>query len=245
MNKLNEIEINHLDISYGILRKNKIIRDFSIKMNKGEIITLYGKNGVGKTTILRAICGQLPFEKGEILWHGKNLTNSMRIRRLKSSGNFEAGKMLYNHTTLKDNLTFNTYLQKSTGLIPIENDKKYFDYEKLYNKNIGKMSLGQKQKSALICALRKPADLYFFDEPDNGLDRASVEEFSNVIKNDFNNAITVIATHDSFLTYMISTKIIFISEHEFIEREKSTLPTSIDKFDKLLLTWIKEGVLNA
>jgi len=236
-----KIEIQNIDISYGILKRKKVIKNLSFDMQSGEIVILYGKNGVGKTTILRAICGELPIEKGKILWNGKDLTNEMSKRRRLSSGNFESGKMLYHYATLRENILFNTNLLRSVDLEPITFSYNYFNYEELLDKTIDEMSLGQRQKSSLICAFRKPAELYFFDEPDNGLDRSSIKEFCKIISNKpYNNSIVVIATHDSFLVKEVGSKIIFLSGDGFYKVvTKDLLPKDITQLDEYLCLWLQ------
>lgn len=241
---MKKIEIKNLNIAYGIFKKYYIIKDLTVTFKEGDIVILYGKNGVGKTTLLRSICGQLPVTSGQIIWNGADLTNKDKLRRLKSSGNFEAGKMLYKHASLKENILFNTCLLRSNGLAPQDFPENLLSYKELYNKNIGKMSLGQRQKAALICALRKPADLFFFDEPDNGLDRNSLEEFCTVIKEIHSKAIVVIATHDSVLTHLLGTDIIFMKDDSYVIKKRNELPSHVEDIDKVLHRWIKDGSLD-
>jgi len=241
--KVNEIKLDSVTVSYGLFKKIEVLRDLSLTMKAGEVTILYGPNGIGKTSLIRALCGQLQLSGGSIEWHGKDLTNALKERRFKSTGNFEAGKMLYQYATLKENLILNNALLEGIGLTPIEQAENLLGKEKLLNNPIDEMSLGQRQRSSLICALRKPAELYFFDEPDNGLDREALDEFIDTLLSEpYNRAVNVIATHDSFLVSKIGHQVAFMAKDKFIVKKRDELPTDITELDKMLYNWIKHGV---
>jgi ABC-type multidrug transport system ATPase subunit len=235
-----DIKLNNLSIGYGIFKRTEVIVDLSFDMQAGEIVILYGPNGVGKTTILRAICGQLPTEKGQILWNDRDLTKDTARRRHLTSGNFESGKMLYRYATLKENISFNTNLLRSIDLDPISFPYEYFNHGELMEKSIDEMSLGQRQKASLTCALRKPAELYFFDEPDNGLDRTSIKEFGGIVSGPpYDQSVVVIATHDSFLVQQLAQKVVFLSaDRPYQVLRRKDLPADLAELDNYLCAWL-------
>lgn len=235
-----KIEIMDLSVGYGVITRKPTLRHINLHLNPGCILVLYGPNGVGKTTLLRCLCGQLPPIRGSIWWNGIDVTSHDLQRRHRSSGNFEAGRMLYKYATLRENLLYNRHLLQSIGLEQKLPCPKTVGVDDLLDRVVETMSLGQQQRAALYVAMCKPAELYFFDEPDNGLDRSSVERVSNVLQGAaFKDSCIVVSTHDTFLVQALASDIAFLSQDGLKLVKRENLPSNIADLDTLLCDYLR------
>jgi len=183
------IKINNLDFAY---KNTQVFRRISLEFEKGNIYGLLGENGVGKTTLLKLICGLQKPQHGEISVDG--LTPSKRQPQFLQSVYFLPEEVITEDTTPM------RFVQKTGAFYP------RYDFE-LFNtlmkelevdlsKKFNELSHGQKKKALLACAMSLQTDYLFLDEPTNGLDIPSKALFRKVIAQYCNDETTVIiSTH--------------------------------------------------
>ena len=176
------VEVNNLTKTYGPL---KAVDNFSFTANKGEILSLVGPDGSGKTSIFRTVCGLIRYDSGQI-----------RIRGYDVSRDFEKVKPLLGYMSQ----TFSLYLDLSVeenlyfyaGLFGLnrqqfsEKKKLLYDFSGLgpfHNRRAGALSGGMKQKLALSCALVHDPEVLILDEPTTGVDPLSRRQFWEILKN--------------------------------------------------------------
>ena len=187
----NIIEINN----YTKKIKNNIVLDrVDLNVKQGTILWLKGKNGSGKTMLLRAMCGLILPDEGTVWVNGRSLDHKKRFPEntgiliehtnfWKNYTAFETLKILAEINHRIDDKTINDTLIR-VGLNP--ND----------NKNVGKFSLGMKQKLAIAQAIMESPDLLLLDEPTNALDQESVKIMRQIILEENSRGATiVIASH--------------------------------------------------
>lgn len=177
-----------------ILKRQVILDKVSIKLTPGRITGIIGRNGSGKTVLLKIMCGIFEPDEGSIFFDNEETIKKVGIpkntRALIESpemigelSGFENLKLIASiQNTISDNDIY-----KSLELVGLkgEEDKKYRDY-----------SLGMKQKLGIAQVIMEDAELLILDEPFNGLDEKSVVEMRNLFKELKNkNKIIVIATH--------------------------------------------------
>lgn len=202
------LECINLEKDYG---KKKILKDINLKIPRGKIIGLLGKNGTGKSTLIKLMNDLLTPTSGEILVNGKKIgTESKRI-------------ISY--------LPERTYLDKSMKIKEIityfEDFYDNFDSEKakklLKDLNLdedlklSKMSKGMQEKLQLVLVMSRKAQLYILDEPLGGVDPATRDYILDVILNNFDdNASLIISTHLISDIERILDEVIFIDKGKII-----------------------------
>lgn len=183
------IKINNLDFAY---KNTQVFRRISLEFEKGNIYGLLGENGVGKTTLLKLICGLQKPQHGSVTVDG--FTPSMREPEFLQNVYFLPEEVITEDTTPEK------FIQKTGVFYP------RYDYE-LFNqlmkelevdlsKKFNELSHGQKKKALLACAMSLQTDYLFLDEPTNGLDIPSKALFRKVISQYCSDETTVIiSTH--------------------------------------------------
>ena len=177
------------------ISKNPILRNITIGMERGKIYGLRGKNGSGKTMLMRAICGLiLPTEgsvsiDGEVL--GKDISFPRSIGALIENPGFIA-----NYSGLK-NLQILAAIQNHIGQKDIEAIMEQLVLDSADPKKFKKYSLGMKQKLGIAAAVMENPDLIILDEPINALDEKSVEIVKQLLLNHKERgALIIISCHD-------------------------------------------------
>ncbi len=183
---------------------NKILLDnISFKLNRGEITTLIGQNGTGKTTIAKIILGLQKYDKGKI-YYKKKLKMSYAPQVLDFSFN-----MPIRANELLKILTPRGLNKEIFNLIS------FLDFDNIRKKDIADLSGGQLQKLVLSASLAHESDLVILDEPVQYLDLTSQQEFYKslkIIKEKFGLAIFMIS-HDLFTVMKNSDQIICVNGH--------------------------------
>lgn len=176
-------EVNDLHVSYGAI---KAVRGISFSVEEGEIVTLIGANGAGKSTTLRTISGLETATKGSISFMGKNITN-MEPHKIVELGisHVPEGRRIFSNLSIMDNLKLGANLRKDKA--EAKNDlKKVFELfpilEKRQNQLAGTMSGGEQQMLAVGRALMTRGKLMLLDEPSMGLAPMIVENIFNIIE---------------------------------------------------------------
>lgn len=211
---------------------NKVVLDnISLKINKGEIVSLLGQSGSGKTTLLNIILGLTKMDKGRIVFDNEDLTNvKMRDRGFNIVFQDYA---LFPHLNAYDNIVYG--LKNKRGLVTEEELKEYINFLELkphLNKKISELSGGQKQRVALARTLVMKPKLLLLDEPLSALDgviKESIKERIKSIAKEF-QLTTIIVTHDPEEALTLSDKILIINQgnvsqfgtpHEIIHHPKN------------------------
>jgi polar amino acid transport system ATP-binding protein len=210
------IIVSDLKKSYG---DTDVIKNISTTINKGEIITIIGPSGTGKSTFLRCLNLLEHPTSGTIEFEGKNLmdkkTNINEIR--KKMGLVFQNFNLFAHMSILDNLCVGQ--TKLLGISRTEAEKTSFELLKMVglvekaNAYPDELSGGQKQRVAIARCLSMKPDIMLFDEPTSALDPTMVGEVTSVIKRLARSGMTmVIVTHEMDFAKNVSTKIIYMDE---------------------------------
>lgn len=176
------LKIENLSVHYGMIQA---VRDVSFEMNQGEIVSLIGANGAGKTTILRTISGLNQSSKGTITFEGTPIQKKAP-RRIVAQGISQVpeGRHVFPGLTVLENLEIGAYLRKDGDLQK--------DYDHVYEKfpilkerlsqDASTLSGGEQQMLAMGRALMSKPRLLLLDEPSMGLAPIFIQEIFNIIQ---------------------------------------------------------------
>lgn len=189
------LEVKNLNVFYGNIHA---IKDVSLEVDKGEIVSLIGANGAGKTTTLQTISGIIRSKSGEIVYNGKDITKTKAYLILKEGiAQVPEGRRIFAHLTVYDNLMLGGYSIKDT----MQNKKREIQeiYKKLprleerKNQLAGTLSGGEQQMLAIGRAIMSRPQILILDEPSMGLSPLLVKEIFEIIKElNKNNGTTVL-----------------------------------------------------
>jgi len=174
------LEISHLNAGYD---GTPILRDVEFTVDDGEIVGIVGRNGVGKTTLLKSIMGLLEPETGSIRYDGEELTGTSPDERAKRSiGYVPQGRDVFPDLTVEENLL----VGESVGDDDETRYEQVYDYfpilEERADQDAGTMSGGQQQMLAIGRALVGDPDLLLVDEPSEGVQPSIVQSITEDLK---------------------------------------------------------------
>jgi branched-chain amino acid transport system ATP-binding protein len=187
------LEIKELHVSYGAI---KAVRGISFYVEEGEIVSLIGANGAGKSTTLRTISGLETAAKGSIEFMGKSITN-MEPHKIVELGisHVPEGRRIFSNLSIMDNLRLGANLRKDKDGIK-KDLKRVFELfpilEKRQNQLAGTLSGGEQQMLAVGRALMTKGKLMLLDEPSMGLAPMIVEDIFSIIKEINNQGTTIL-----------------------------------------------------
>ncbi len=163
--------------------KTVIIRDVTIEVRSGEIVALLGRNGVGKSTLMRFATGLIPAMGGEVQLDGKTLPNSPAKRARMSVGYVPQGRYVFPRMTVAENIAVAAATHGHDRKKAVE--EALFDFPMLKSKIddlAGGLSGGQQQVLALARALAIMPRILLLDEPTEGVQPSIIDEIAGVLK---------------------------------------------------------------
>lgn len=186
------LDIKNMDVHYGVIHA---IKDVSLTVNEGEIVTLIGANGAGKTTILRTISGLIKPTNGSISFNGTDITNLSAQERVKIGiSHVPEGRHVFSTMTVMENLDLGAYLRRDKGGIAEDLEMVFERFPILKDRRkqqAGTLSGGEQQMLAIGRGLMSRPKILFLDEPSMGLAPLLVQEIFSIIK-DINQTGTTI-----------------------------------------------------
>lgn len=189
------LKIENLVVNYGYI---SALRDVSLEVNEGEIITLIGSNGAGKTTTLTAVSNLKKKESGKILFKGEDITN-MAPHKIVKMGmcHVSEGRRIFPALSVKENLMAGTFGNPSLKKAKINDlfEEVYTLFPRLkerMNQDGGTLSGGEQQMLAIARGMMMDPDIIMLDEPSLGLAPIIVEEIFELILKIRNNGKTIL-----------------------------------------------------
>ena len=207
------IEINNLTKSYG---KARGIINLNLTVNEGDIFGFIGPNGAGKSTTIRSLLGLITPTSGSATIFGKDCVQN-KIEILNDIGYIPSEAMFYNDMRVKEiidmsAMLFNKNCHKEANVLC---ERLQLDQ----NKRIEELSLGNRKKISIVCALQHNPQLYIFDEPTSGLDPLMQKEFFTLLKERQKNGATI-----------------FLSSHTLSEIQRHCNNAAIIRDGKLIVS---------
>lgn len=211
------IEIKHLKKSYG---NNEVLKDISLTVNKGEVISIIGSSGSGKSTLLRSINLLEEPTDGEVLYHGKNVladNYNLTHYREKLGMVFQSFNLFENLNVLENAIVAQTTVLKRSRSeaekIAKENLITVGLTEQYWKAKPKQLSGGQKQRVAIARALSVDPEAMLFDEPTSALDPEMVGEVLKTMQDLAKSGLTmIIVTHEMDFARDVSNRVIFMDK---------------------------------
>lgn len=186
------LSVKNLNVHYGVIHA---LKDVSLEVNDGEIVTLIGANGAGKTSTLRTISGLEKATSGEILLDGQPITNIPAPNRVKMGlSQVPEGRRIFPEMSVLENLEMGAFLRNDKSEIKKDMESVYERFPILGNRKkqlAGTLSGGEQQMLAMGRALMSRPKILLLDEPSMGLAPLLVKEIFDIIK-DINSTGTTV-----------------------------------------------------
>ena len=187
------LKVDHLSVNYGAI---KAVRDVSFDLKKGEIVTLIGANGAGKSTILKTVSGLLHPASGDILFEGRSIAK-VSAPKIVAEGISQVpeGRRIFAGMTVKENLQLGAYLRKDKDGIEKDMEamfKRFPILKERLKQDAATLSGGEQQMLAMARALMARPKVLLLDEPSMGLAPIYIQEIFDIVKSINKEGMTVL-----------------------------------------------------
>lgn len=174
------LEISNINQYYG---GSHILRDVSLTAEMGKITVLLGRNGVGKTTLLKSLMGLTPIRSGTISLNGSQIEGMPCDQRARAGIGFvPQGREIFNRLSVLDNLRMGLAAKPASTPIPKELFELFPVLKQMLSRRGGDLSGGQQQQLAIARALASGPKLLVLDEPTEGIQPSIIKDIGRVIK---------------------------------------------------------------
>ena len=209
--------------------KTHALKNVSLEVNKGDIISLIGPSGSGKSTLLRCIHGLEHVDKGKIYmddeWMNPNDEKKFRAQRNRMGFVFQHFNLFPNMSVLQNCKLAQVEVLNKTNEEAEKTALEYLDKVGLLDKKDAypnNLSGGQKQRVAIARALCMNPDIMLFDEPTSALDSEMIKEVLEVMKDLGKQGMTmVVVTHEMGFARKVGTRVVFLDQGEIVEENTS------------------------
>ncbi len=174
------LKVENLNQYYG---GSHILRNLSFEAKIGEVTTLLGRNGVGKTTLLKSLMGVVPVKTGSISFDGKDVTHAPSHERVKAGiGYVPQGREIFPRLTVEENLQMGLATRPGGTPIPPRIFEMFPVLKQMMKRRGGDLSGGQQQQLAIGRALAFGPRLLILDEPTEGIQPSIIKDIERAIR---------------------------------------------------------------
>ena len=160
-----------------------ILRGVSLEARLGKVTVLLGRNGVGKTTLLKSLMGLVPIRSGSIEFDGKSIEKATSYERARAGIGFvPQGREIFARLTVEDNLLMGLAYKSASTPIPAELFELFPVLKQMISRRGGDLSGGQQQQLAIARALAAKPKLLILDEPTEGIQPNIIKDIGRVIR---------------------------------------------------------------
>lgn len=174
------LNVKNINQYYG---GSHILRDVSLQAALGKITVILGRNGVGKTTLLKSLMGLVPIKTGTIEFNGKAIQSATPYERARAGIGFvPQGREIFARLTVQDNLRMGLAYKSASTPIPPELFELFPVLKQMLQRRGGDLSGGQQQQLAIARALAAQPKLLILDEPTEGIQPSIIKDIGRVIR---------------------------------------------------------------
>ena len=175
---MNALEVVGLHVSYG---ESRIIEDVSLRIAESESLALMGRNGMGKTTLLKALIGMLPIDSGSVRLGNRDVTDLASHKRVEAGLAYvPQGRMIFPYLTVEENLLAGMETVKEK-LIPDFVYDVFPVLKEMRSRRGGNLSGGQQQQLAIARALVSRPKVFLLDEPTEGIQPSIIKDIAKTL----------------------------------------------------------------
>jgi len=173
------LDIQDLHVAYG---ESEVINSLNLSLKKNEIIAILGRNGMGKTTLMKSLIGMIPSKSGSVKLEGKELFGMQSHERVKAGlGYVPQGRMIFSTMTVQENIETGLTSTKETE-VPEDLYNIFPVLREMRKRRGGNLSGGQQQQLAIARALASNPDVLLLDEPTEGIQPSIIKEMAHTLK---------------------------------------------------------------
>ena len=174
------LQVKDVNQYYG---GSHILRGVGLEVRQGGVTVLLGRNGVGKTTLLKSLMGLVPIKSGTIELEGKAIQNATPYERARAGIGFvPQGREIFARLTVEENLRMGLAYRSASTPIPPELFELFPVLKQMLNRRGGDLSGGQQQQLAIARALAAGPKLLVLDEPTEGIQPSIIKDIGRVIR---------------------------------------------------------------
>ena len=174
------LSVKNINQYYG---GSHILRDVNIQASLGKVTVILGRNGVGKTTLLKSLMGLVPIKTGSIEFDGKAIQKDPPYERARAGIGFvPQGREIFARLTVEENLRMGLAYKSAGTPIPAELYELFPVLKQMLNRRGGDLSGGQQQQLAIARALAAKPKLLILDEPTEGIQPSIIKDIGRVIR---------------------------------------------------------------
>lgn len=174
------LNVTNINQYYG---GSHILRDVSLQAHLGQVTVILGRNGVGKTTLLKSLMGLVPIKTGRIEFDGKAIHHATPYERARAGIGFvPQGREIFARLTVEENLRMGLAVKSAGTPIPAELYELFPVLRQMLQRRGGDLSGGQQQQLAIARALAAGPKLLILDEPTEGIQPSIIKDIGRVIR---------------------------------------------------------------
>ena len=174
------LKVQNLHQYYG---GSHILRDVNFTAEIGKVTVLLGRNGVGKTTLLKSLMGLVPIKSGSVEWQGSDIARKTPYERARSGiGYVPQGREIFSRLSVEDNLRMGLSYCSARTRIPGELYELFPVLKQMLHRRGGDLSGGQQQQLAIARALAPQPKILILDEPTEGIQPSIIKDIGRVIR---------------------------------------------------------------
>ena len=214
------LSVRGLDQFYG---GSHTLRGLALEVERGKCLAVLGRNGVGKTTLLRCLMGELPVRSGSIVFEGEELGKLPAYERARRGiGYVPQGREIFSRLTVAENLTVGEAAARGGPVMDRAELEELFPIlRSMRNRRGGDLSGGQQQQLAIARALVARPRLLLLDEPTEGIQPSTIKEIGRVLRKLLEREITLVLV-EQYLAFAVelAEECVVLSRGEIVMRGK-------------------------
>lgn len=213
------LKIQDYHVAYG---QSRIIENLNIEVKENEIVALIGRNGMGKTTLMKSLIGMIPAQSGRVLFKGSDISALKSYQRVRQGiGYVPQGRMVFATMTVEENIKTGL-AAKEKGKIPAALYAIFPVLEEMKTRLAGNLSGGQQQQLVIARALAGNPSLLLLDEPTEGIQPSIIKEMAQTLRNIRDRQGLTIVVSEQVLSFVldVADRVLVIEKGAVVHQEE-------------------------